>query len=474
MAVVPRKRSRTTVYYVANRWRGKIEWERVGTDKRAAERRDAAVKREIEAGTYVPKRTEASTVRAYAEAWFSARAVRSVENERDLWTNHVLERCEWFADLRVDAVTPPLSLRLVRELEKPYVRGDRAAKLAPKSVALIAGVCRTMFGAAVFEQAIPSNPFVLPPGTLHRKPRKERGHYGASDVVAIVNNEKVRPDGRMFAALALYTGMREGEICGRRFRDVDRGARPLWSMDVRSQYDDQPLKTDDEDTDRPRRIPVHPELARLLDWWWSLGFHLVHCRAPTPADFIVPTDAGEPRSKSSGYKLWRSTLKDADVENLSLHSTRHTFVTWMRRCGAPDYLLERITHNAGGTIVDQYTHADWVPLCQAISLLSFDAVFDGSSKGSVSPEESWLQRLDSNRGAGSATAANRGKTGLIRDESASSNSSSFAAIDADVDASQTPGRHLSRATLRAMVDAAQRPGGTRAVVEVLAEMVRCI
>lgn len=29
-------------------------------------------------------------------------------------------------------------------------------------------------------------------------------------------------------------------------------------------------------------------------------------------------------------------------------------------------VVERITHNAAGTIVDHYTHWDWEPLCQAV------------------------------------------------------------------------------------------------------------
>jgi hypothetical protein len=54
------------------------------------------------------------------------------------------------------------------------------------------------------------------------------------------------------------------------------------------------------------------------------------------------------------------------VENLSLHSSRHTFITLAGRAGARSEVVERITHNASGTIVDHYTHWDWEPLCQAV------------------------------------------------------------------------------------------------------------
>jgi hypothetical protein len=40
----------------------------------------------------------------------------------------------------------------------------------------------------------------------------------------------------------------EGEACGRRWRDLDRNARPLASLHVATQYDGEPLKTDNADS----------------------------------------------------------------------------------------------------------------------------------------------------------------------------------------------------------------------------------
>jgi hypothetical protein len=57
------------------------------------------------------------------------------------------------------------------------------------------------------------------------------------------------------------------------------------------------------------------------------------------------------------------------VNKVSLHSTRHTFITLARRGGARAEVIERITHNAAGSIVDQYTHWDWAPLCEAVLFL---------------------------------------------------------------------------------------------------------
>ncbi|HWA76043.1 MAG TPA: hypothetical protein VG937_27080 [Polyangiaceae bacterium] len=53
------------------------------------------------------------------------------------------------------------------------------------------------------------------------------------------------------------------------------------------------------------------------------------------------------------------------------HLTRHTMITWARRGGARADVPERVTHNAAGAIIDQYTHFDWEPLCEAVICLDY-------------------------------------------------------------------------------------------------------
>jgi integrase-like protein len=68
---------------------------------------------------------------------------------------------------------------------------------------------------------------------------------------------------------------------------------------------------------------------------------------------------------------------------------RHTFITIARREGARKDVLERITHNAHGDIVDQYTHWDWAPLCEAVSCFRCDAKCDASDSEA---ENKWRRR----------------------------------------------------------------------------------
>lgn len=379
MAVVPRKRKNRIVFSVANRLMdGTQVWETVGTDKRTAQRRDAAMKREIAEGTYQATVTSATTVGRYARDWLAARTNRTADNDRAWWTNHVSARCEWFEGLRLDDVNGGHVLRLVKELGAPYTRDDGTVRpLASKSVFNIHALVRSMFRDARMADLM-TRLCELPHGTLNAKPSTRRKPYSTDVVRMMTTDERLPPDQRMMAALLFYTGMREGEACGRRFRDWDPNAEPLGGLQCNSQYDDQPLKTEKKIDEAPRWIPVHPVLATMLDEWKRVGFEQVFRRKPTEQDFIVPCRAapkaaghnrggGKNHSRSSCYKMFCRMLKTIGVETQTLHATRHTFITLARRDGADKDVLEKITHNARGEMIDIYTHVDWSPLCEAVA-----------------------------------------------------------------------------------------------------------
>lgn len=366
MAVVQRKlRGGRVVYWVKFVHLGKDVWERSGSDKRAAKALDAQRKREVAAGTYRPGSSSATTVKTWFERWLAGRTNRTVENDRALVERHVLGR-DWFNALPLRDAHRRHVLQLVEEMR-------REKRLGEKSIATVIGVVLACLRRAEFE-GLAFDKFDLPRGTLTRKtaPGNRRKPYQRDEVSKILGHGYQRPDVRVFLALLFYTGMREGEVCGRRWRDLDRSPSPLAALSVHSQYDDQPLKGDDRDITRPRMVPVHPELQEILEAWRTDGFELVHCRKPTPEDFIVPQSDGTNHTKSSGYKLFQRALVAAGVANRSLHSTRHTFVSIARSNGARPDVLERVTHNASGETIDDYTTFEWRALCEAVARVDFD------------------------------------------------------------------------------------------------------
>ena len=179
MAVVPRKRKHETVYYIAFSYQGRKVWERVGTDRREAERLDARRKREVERGSYERRGAGPSTTfRAYAADWLSHRTNRTADNDRALVQRRVFDRESraWFVRMPIGDIRPPHVLRLIGQLQKePRDANDPTSKpLAPKSVAYICGVLRPILKHAHVHEAIPRDPWAVPKGDNQAPHREAR------------------------------------------------------------------------------------------------------------------------------------------------------------------------------------------------------------------------------------------------------------------------------------------------------------
>lgn len=361
MAVVQRKLARgKVVYWVTFQWQGEPVWKRIKGDKAEARRLDTLWRKQRKDGTYRDEApSEFVKVGSWIDRFLEARVNRSAGTDRQQQRDHVLTRA-WFTRLRVIDVTPLDIERVVKE-----IRADR--KLGEKSIANLFSVLQGAFKRAVFEGIRSTNPCAtLPPGTVKRGTSKKREPYARQEARRLM--QAPHPElMRVFLLMAFYTGMRLGELAGRRFRDWGRAGTPLGALRVDTQYNDQPLKTDDEELVHPRYIPVHPELALALEQWWASGFELHLRRPPTDDDFILPTLAGEWHARNSLYTKFQAALERAKVPNRTVHATRHTFATVCRAGTGRHDVVERITHNAKGTQLDEYTHPEWEAMCEVIS-----------------------------------------------------------------------------------------------------------
>jgi len=452
VAVVPRKLANgRTAYWVTFQWKGKAIWERVGTDAREAERVNARRKEERKAGTYrLDRIRDTVKVRAWFDRFLEGRTNRTADTERQLMRDHVLS-VPWFCEMQLGEVRP-------RDVERLVLEMRSAGRLGEKSIANVFTIVRGGFRRAVFEEVIGQDPCVLERGTIRRKGGRRRTAYTRAEARQIMGCPDNPLPVRVWLCLAFYTGMREGEICGRRWQDWRRGLAPLGALLVHSQYDDQPLKTDDpRDITRPRVVPVHPELAAILALWWERGFELHNRRAPALDDFIVPTAGLLPHSRSSAYRAFRRALARAGVANRSLHSTRHTFVT-VARASADPKLVERITHNADGTTLDGYTHPEWEAMCSAVSGIDY-SLDRQPSPDFLGGSDSWTRSKDTE----ALTTSNYAELSESVPGEAPDNHAGNPAVGAKSCASQDPVEQGFAIAVREGLGAVRPPAKTRPV-----------
>ncbi len=363
---IPLKNGKTS-YQVSVQLDGRQFQRRVGTDRRKAEQIERRIKREIRDGSFSPEHRSGSLkFETYARAWCDKRTNRTAGDDLQRTRDHIVP---FFCGTRLEDVSRRGAQRFAESL-----KGKFKSRNTRKNVW---GTFVTMMRDAELEGLIGQTPCKIPRGFFgrSRSAATKRRPYTADEVLVLIDNKDIPLPVRVWIALAFYTGMRQGEVCGRRWTDWDRTRCPLGSLRVATQYADQPLKTDDDAGEHAREIPVHPELERVLEDWWEHGFELYVGRKPTSGDWIVPQkfDKSKPPTKSSSYKAFHRACELGSVDAHTVHSTRHTFISAARNGGARKDVLEIITHNARGDVIDGYSHFDWPTLCQSVLCVRYSA-----------------------------------------------------------------------------------------------------
>lgn len=374
-----------------------------GTTIEDAERLLAQRRRAVADGSYGSDvGTGEQTVATYADRWVEVR-------KREGIVTHVREAA--ILRLHVKPVLGALRMRDVRPRDiAGFVRG-LTGKLGPKTIHNVHGIVSSMFTRARFDDLIGDNPAKgLPRGVLPKKTRtRVRAAWTRDEIVKWISKSPRVPEDRTVAyAIAAFTGARVGEVAGMRWRDLDASAKPLTRWVLRTQYDGQPLKTE-----KPRDVPIHAELQKILDEWKREGWPKLMKRHPTKDDFVIardpdrrwkrPLHGDKPHhsAQSLGAKGMKPHAKwlGIDSSDRDFHSFRRSMITLARTDGARAEIIERITHNAAGAMIDGYTYFGWEILCEEISKLRV-----ASKKSVVRPLKKAPQRDASRDVTGSGIA----------------------------------------------------------------------
>ncbi len=362
---------------------GKRVFEPAGSDKRKATKMLADRKAAVLRGDWQPlasaraatgTETGEHTVRSYSETWLKARrerGVRNVDAEEQQLRDYILPFIgdKLLADVRRTDVLTTMA-RCAKG------RGKCVEKLAPGTVRVVYAVLHTLFADAVVDELVPGSPCTLRAkrGDLPEKGDadpawRETAVYNRDEVEQLISDERLPLLNRVTYALLFLTGMRVGEVVGRRWRDLDNDAAPLARLTVATQYADAPLKTK-----KPRIVPVHPLLAVILDEWRRHGFVVLYGRHPLPDDYLIPAPrSDEPRRYNTVWSVLQRDLTTLGLRRRRVHDARRTFITLALKGGARRANLERITHGGvGSSVFDRYESAAWEDLCAAVSCLKVE------------------------------------------------------------------------------------------------------
>ena len=320
---------------------GKRHWETVGTNKKEAENKLAQRLLEVDKETYRPE-NKTKTFSEVAETWYQTQVLpnkrqKTANYYRNILDNHLLP---YFGKVKIARVTDVGLIE--RYMAKRLVEGVSKATIN-KAVTTLG----TVMKYAVRRGFVDSNP-VSYVQKLRRGPEElsEDKHYLTPKEIRLFLSE-AREDHYPLLLTAILTGMREGELLGLMWTDIDWNAKQIC---VRRTLQGGRFYEPKTKTSK-RRIDMTPELVSVLKKW--------KLRCPKGEhDLVFPAINGKPMDAVNMLKVYfYPTLRRSGLPKIRFHDLRHTYASLLIMQGEyPKYIQSQLGHSSINVTMDTYGH----------------------------------------------------------------------------------------------------------------------
>lgn len=166
------------------------------------------------------------------------------------------------------------------------------------------------------------------------------------------------PDSPLTAKVALYAGLRNGEVCALKLKDIDldKGlinvSKTLYR--TRTENNRTEIVISKTKNKRQRYVPIPDELKKSLERYIN---SMPDEKRNNPEQFLFENKRGKPLEPRRLLFHFKMLLKDAGLGNIRFHNLRHTFATRCLECGIEMKIVSKILgHSTIQITADLYTH----------------------------------------------------------------------------------------------------------------------
>lgn len=331
------------------RWRDPAGKERSKSFSRAraAKAHLQEMERAVRRGEYIAD--EGTTVKELVQERVDQAINQSTRNGRKMLLGNLGD----LGDMPVLSVKPSHVREWMRLLEtgRPWA-GDKP--LAPSTINMLAAILHGVFSQAVLDDVVGRHPM-----RGVKIPRTEVGAERtdiptADDVRALIESARGTAVGKgrnpTLAAMiqvAAETGLRAGELCGLRVRNVNflRGEIHVVEQISQRSGDFAPLKTESS----RRVVPIGPGTVQVIEEQLR--------RVPrAPEETVFCTREGRPLSSSSLSARFRTVARRAGVDT-TFHALRHFYASSLIASGASVVMVQRaLGHASASMTLNVYSH----------------------------------------------------------------------------------------------------------------------
>jgi integrase len=258
-------------------------------------------------------------------------------------------------------VLPHIGHILLSELNvihiEKYLRDLREKGLAEGTIKKVFSLVSSSLISAVRKDIIPKNAAAL----AENKPKVKRrlvevwDEHEARDFLAFIQQSR----SRYYIAflLALSTGMRQGEILGLRWKDIDFKhnlitVRQTLSHDgkefgvPKTEHSIRSIKIDVDTTDA---LKQHKKVITKEKWNAQKSY--------VDKDLVACTVLGTQCMPRDLEKRWAKLREDSGLRKITFHDLRHTHASLLLKDGHhPKVVSERLGHSSIQITLDLYSH----------------------------------------------------------------------------------------------------------------------
>lgn len=297
------------------------------------------------------------TVGQWLDSWLSDNLKPLVDAGKMAYSTH-----KRYAGIVRAHLKPALGHRKLKDLNRVEVRRFYASKgetLSPRSVDYIHITLQKALSQAVKDDVIPRNVAAgeRPHSTRHTHPDRINA-LAREQARALLDAARGARNEALYVA-ALHTGLRQGELLGLKWSDIDLDAGKL-SVRRSLKIAEHGLDFGPPKNNASRRaVKLNKTVtAALRAHRARQNEERMAARVWSDADLVFPNRAGDPLNPANLYNRdYKPLLKRAGLEGFTFHALRHTFATALFADGVhPKRVQSLLGHSSITQTMDTYSH----------------------------------------------------------------------------------------------------------------------
>ena len=287
----------------------------------------------------IQKDTDSPLFRDYADAWLNDFKVSKCKPTT----------LSGYASSLRKHLYPAFGNMPVSEFDVPSIQKflDSKKNYAAKTIREVLNLLRQILECAMRDGYLRDNPAKDPRISIPSTKKSERKALDMEEVREIVSMlPQLDTDAQRYLAIAIFTGMRRGEILGLRWEDIDQEKRVIKVRRNVTHVNNQPLIGTTKTSSGVRDVAITENLLKFLLPFQQSGFIL-----------CVPNHPEEPYSLTRFRTMMRHIEKSIDLHGATSHTFRHTLATLLGNSGADVKTIQGILGQKDfKTTAERYMH----------------------------------------------------------------------------------------------------------------------